>query len=73
MVYGVWCKTNGEPLRSGSPLVRATKKLPLGEFFCCQTRILVRIVLVAMNIALQHWATAHPHSPHKLEICGGPY
>ena len=25
-----------------------------------------------MTVALQHLATAHPHSPHKLEICGAP-
>ena len=37
-----------------------------GDFltvFVAKLGFVVRLVLVAMNVAQQHWATAHPHSP----------
>ena len=40
--------------------------------FVAKLGFVVRLVLVAMTVALQHLATTHPHSPHKLEICGAP-
>ena len=51
-----------------------TKDLPKREVFRFVAKLgfVVRLVLVAMTVALQHLATAHPHSPHKLEICGVP-
>ena len=40
--------------------------------FVAKLGFVVRVVLVEMTVALQHLATTHPHSPHKLEICGAP-
>ena len=41
--------------------------------FCCQTRIRRSACACCKECRPRHWATAHPHSPHKLEICGDPF
>ena len=46
-----------------------------GDFltvFVAKLGFVVRLVLVAMTAALQHWATAHPHSPLPSLAWWGP-
>lgn len=41
-------------------------------YFVAKLGFVVRLVLVAMTVALQHLATAHPHSPLPSRAWWGP-
>ena len=66
----------GDPYLVGSnpAIYQKTKDLPDRKSFVFVAKLgfVVRLVLVAMTVALQHLATAHPHSPLPSKAWGGP-
>ena len=64
----------GRPHCGVSSMSSAIKKEPprWRFFFVAKLGLVVRLVLVAMTVALQHLATAHPHSPLPSRAWWGP-